>query len=519
MSDYSQRSKRIAKNTFLLYMRMLLLVAISLYTSRIILNALGVIDYGIYNVVGGIVTMFSMISSSLSTAISRYLTFSLGKGNDSKLNAIFSTSVNIQLILSLLIVVLAETLGLWLLNVKMVIPEDRMISALWVYQLSIITFIINLISVPYNAVIIAHERMAAFAYISIFEAIGKLVIAFCITINPIDKLVFFALMITVLGVIIRILYGWYCKRHFTETKYHFVFDKNLLKEMFSFAGWNFLGSSALILREHGGNIVINLFCGPTVNASRAIATKINTTVQGFITNFTMALNPQITKSYAAGDFTYMFKLLFQGSRLSFYMMLLLSLPIILNAQYILHIWLGIVPEHTVSFTRLILILAMSDVLSTTLITTILATGHVRSYQIVVSSIQLLNVPVSYLCLKWGCSPEAVFIIAIIISNIALFLRLFMICRIIPLKVSDFTMKVYVNVVTVAFLSSIVPFFINKCMDEGFIRLLVVSLVSITNTLLIIFFIGCDKEERNFLQIKIKSLVIDKLIKKINRDLK
>lgn len=511
--EHTKKSKRIAKNVFLLYIRMLLLMVVSLYTSRIILNALGVVDYGIYNVVGGTVTMFSMISGSLSTAISRFLTFAIGKKDDCKrLNAIFSTSVNIQLILAAFIILLAETVGLWFLNSKMVIPEERVAAAFWVYQFSILTFVVNLVSIPYNAVIIAHERMSAFAYISIFEAVGKLGISYCIVVNPLDRLIFFSLMIAVLGFIIRFIYGWYCKRNFQETTYHFVFNKALLKDMFGFAGWNFLGSSAMILREYGGNIVINLFCGPAVNASRAIAAKVNSTVQGFIVNFTMAINPQITKSYAANDFEYMFKLMFQGSKLSFYMMLFLSLPIMLNAHYILQLWLGVVPEHTVSFVNLILLLAMSDILSNTLITVLLATGHVRNYQIVVSSVQLLNLPIGYGCLRLGYAPESVMIVAIIISNTALFLRLYMIRKLIPINISEFFHKVYLNVIVVGLLASVIPYMLNHVMEEGSLRLLIVSLVSVICTFFIIYCIGLDTSEREFVKRKVRQSIKNRFVK-------
>lgn len=513
MPEYSVRSKRIVKNTFLLYIRMLLLMVISLYTSRIILNALGVVDYGVYNVVGGIVTMFSMVSGSLSTAISRFLTFAIGKKDIQKLNEIFSTSVNIQFVLALLIFFLAETIGLWFLDTKMVIPEERRTAAFWVYQFSTITFIINLISVPYNAVIIAHERMSAFAYISIIEAIVKLVISYCIAINPIDRLVFFALMVAILGIIIRVLYGWYCKKHFKETDYHFIFDKSLLKEMFGFAGWNFLGSSSMILREYGGNIVINLFCGPAVNASRALASKVNSTVQGFITNFTMAINPQITKSYAVGDFDYMLKLIYKGSRYSFYMMLLLSLPIMLNAHYILRLWLGNVPDYTVSFVCLILLLAMSDILSNTLITTILATGQVRNYQLVVSSVQLLNLPISYAGLRLGYAPESVIVVAIFISNIALFLRLYMIHKLIPIRIGDFVYKVYLNVVVVSLLASMIPYTLHTIMEETFLNFGIVSLISVICTSISVFYVGLYVDERNLVKRKLNNFLEMHILKR------
>lgn len=507
MVSESQKSKRIAKNTFLLYIRMLILMVISLYTSRVILNSLGVVDYGIYNVVGGVVTMFTMISGSLSTAISRYLTFSLGKEDHGKLSLIFSTSVNIQIILSLIILVVAETIGLWFLNYKMTIPSDRWIAANWVYQFSILTFIINLISVPYNAAIIAHEKMSAFAYISIVEAMGKLLIAWLISVDLVDRLIFYALMCAVLSIIVRAIYSIYCKRHFEETSYKFIFDKDLLKEMFGFAGWNFLGSSAMVLREHGGNLLINIFFGPTVNAARAIATKINSTVQSFVTNFMMALNPQITKSYASGNYPYMFKLMFQGTRLSFYMMLFLSLPIMLNIEFILKIWLKLVPDHATSFACLILILAMSDILSGTLITAFLATGKVKRYQIVVGTLQLLNLPITYVCYRIWKVPEIVVGVSILISNIAVFVRLVMLKELMPIKVKDYLVKVYLRVLLVAFLSALLPYFISVRLEVGLTRLALTTLLSTLLTSLVVYYIGCSKDERKLIVSKISSLLV------------
>lgn len=374
MSNTTENNKRIAKNTLLLYFRMLFLMAVSLYTSRVVLNALGVEDFGIYNVVGGVVAMFSVLSGSLSAAISRFITYELGKGNQENLNKIFSSAVTIQLILSGIIILLAETIGMWFLNAKMNIPEVRMEAANWVFQFSILTFAINLISIPYNASIIAHEKMSAFAYISILEAVGKLTIAYLITIAPIDKLIFYAILMCVVALVVRFTYGNYCKRHFSECTYHFVWDKQLLKQMFGFAGWNFIGASSAVLRDQGGNVVINLFCGPAVNAARGIASQVNNAVNQFVVNFMTALNPQITKSYAAGNKEYMMTLIFQGARLSFYMLLLLSLPILVNTHYILVLWLKIVPEHAVFFVQLILIFALSESISQPLITAMLATG-------------------------------------------------------------------------------------------------------------------------------------------------
>lgn len=424
MINTAQNNKRIAKNTLLLYFRMLFMMAVSLYTSRVILHTLGVEDFGIYNVVGGVVAMFSVISGSLSAAISRFITYELGKGDKEKLIRIFSSSVTIQLGLGLIILILAEVIGVWFLNSKMTIPSSRMYAANWVFQLSILTFIINLISVPYNAAIIAHEKMSAFAYISILEVVAKLLIVYMLLWSPFDKLIFYAVLMASVALIIRFVYGYYCKRHFEECTYHFIFDKELLKKMFGFAGWNFIGASSAILRDQGGNIIINLYCGPTVNAARGIAYQVNAAVQGFVTNFMTALNPQITKSFASGDMKYMKVLMFQGSRLSFYMLLLLSAPIILNTHYILGLWLKLVPEHTVEFVRLVLIYAISESISSPIVTGMLATGNIKKYQIIVGLLQMMNLPISYIFMLYGFAPEMVFVTAIIISQLCLIARLY-----------------------------------------------------------------------------------------------
>lgn len=505
LNQTSDNNKRIAKNTLLLYFRMLFMMVVSLYTSRVILNALGVEDFGIYNVVGGVVAMFTVISGSLSAAISRFITYELGKGDQSKLNKIFSASVTIQLLLSLIIVVLIESVGVWFLNAKMTIPADRVTAANWVLQFSIITFVINLISVPYNAAIIAHERMSAFAYISILEAIGKLAIAFFIMWSPIDKLIYYAILMCTVAVIVRLTYGHYCKKHFTECTYHFHWDKDILKQMFGFAGWNFLGASSVVFRDQGGNIILNIFFGPTVNAARGIANQVNTAITGFVQNFMTALNPQITKSYASGDGEYMMTLIFQGARLSFYMLLLLSLPVLINTHYILVIWLKIVPEHAVLFVRLILIFAMCESISNPLITAMLATGKIRNYQIVVGGLQLLNLPLSYLCLKTGFVPESILVVAIIISLACLFARLYMLRGMIGLSSILYMKNVFLNVLVVALLSAIIPYMLFCYMKETFFSFIIITLIAVLCTLVVEFYIGCNQKERFFVLNKVRNI--------------
>lgn len=512
MQNISANNKRIAKNTLLLYFRMLFLMAVSLYTSRVVLNALGVEDFGIYNVVGGVVAMFSMLSGSLSAAITRFITYELGTGNQENLKRIFSSAVTIQIGLAILIILLAEAIGVWFLNVKMNIPDARIMAANWVFQFSILTFAINLISVPYNASIIAHERMSAFAYISILEALGKLAIAFLIVVSPMDKLIFYAILMCAVALIVRFAYGIYCKRHFEECTYHFIFDKDLLKRMFGFAGWNFIGATSAVLRDQGGNVVINLFCGPAVNAARGIAFQVNNAVSGFVTNFMTALNPQITKSYAAGDRDYMMTLIYQGARLSFYMLLLLSLPVFINTHYILGLWLKIVPEHAVFFVQLVLLFAMSESISNPLITAMLATGKIRNYQLIVGGLQMMNLPVSYILLRMGMFPEVVIVVAIVISQSCLAARLLMLRGMIRLSVRKYLKKVYINVFVVTVLASVLPFLISRSLEESFMNFVLLSLVAVICTAVTIYYVGCNKTERQFVWNKLQ-IITNKLNKK------
>ena len=506
MSDTSTNSRRIAKNTLLLYFRMLLTMVVSLYTSRVVLGALGVEDYGIYNVVGGVVSMFSMLSGSLSAAISRFITFELGTGNSEKLARVFSSSVTIQLCLCAIVLLGAETLGLWFLNNKMVIPESRIYAANWVYQLSLLTFVINLISIPYNAAIIAHEKMSAFAYISIFEAVSKLIVAYCIVVSQIDKLILYASMLATIAIIIRLIYGVYCKKRFEECTYHFIYDHDLLRQMFGFAGWNFIGASSTLLRDQGGNIVINLFCGPAVNAARGIAFQVNAAIHSFVSNFMTALNPQITKSYASGDHEYMMMLLFQGARLSYYILLLLSLPVIVNTHYILQLWLGQVPEHTVLFVQLVLVFGMCESISSPLITAMLATGKIRNYQLVVGGFHMMNLPVSYILLRLGAFPETVLIVAIVISQLCLASRLYMLRGLIGLKARDFIKKVYINVTVVTMLSTVIPFVLASTLEDNIWSFIMLCATAFSSTLFVEFYVGCTARERQFVVSKVKTII-------------
>ncbi len=485
----------------MLYFRMLLIMGVTLYTSRVVLNALGAEDYGIYTVVGGVVAMFTMISGALASAISRFITVELGKGNQDRLNVIFSTSIIIQIIIALIITLLVETFGMWFLLNKLVIPPDRISAAVWVFQFSLITLFINLISIPYNAAIIAHERMSAFAYISIIQAVGLLMIAYIISMAPIDKLILYAVLMTSVAIMVRVAYGVYCRRHFEECRSRWSFDGRLLREMLSFAGWNFFGVASSLVRDQGGNILINILGGgAVVNAARGISMQVSSAVVSFSSNFMVALDPQITKSYAVGDYNYMMSLIFNGSRYAFYMLLSLALPIIIGAPYVLELWLRNVPVYTVAFVQLALIFGICDALSRPLIIAILATGKIKMCQIAVGSIQIMNLPISYFALKMGYAPTSVLIVAITLILLCLVVRLLFLRELIGLSIMSYLKKVALNILLVAAISTLSVLFAGRYIPlSGFFGFALLSIISLIASFSTIYFLGCNSSEREFIR--------------------
>ena len=508
----SDNNKRIAKNTLLLYVRMLFTMAVSLFTSRVILNTLGVEDYGINNVVGGIVTMFSVLSGSLSSSISRFITFELGKGNIERLKTIFSTGVNIQLGMSVLIIIIAEAVGIWFLNTKMNIPTDRMVAANWVFQCAILTFVLNLLSVPYNAAIIAHEKMSAFAYISVVEVSLKLIIVYMLMISPFDRLETYAVLLLLVGAVIRFIYGYYCKRHFEECTYHFVLDKPVLKEMTGFAGWNFLGNGAYMLNTQGVNILMNLYFGVAVNAARGIATQVDAALKQFVNNFTTAVNPQITKSYAQGDLAYMHKLVCRSAKFSAFLMMFFVVPIILETNTILTIWLKTVPDYAVIFLQWIIISSFMDtVLANSLVTSMFATGKIKRYQIIVTTVGCLVFPLSWIAFKLGFEPQVGYILYFFIYTILLFVRLYLLKDMVKLPVMMYIREVLYKLAPVIVVGFAIPGILILTMDASWLRLILVCLLSVLVTAASEYFIGLSNKEKDFVAEKIK-LVIGKIKK-------
>ena len=503
MQNQSANTKRIAKNTMMLYVRMLFGMLVSLYTSRVILNALGVADFGIQNVVGGVVGMFSILSGSLSAAISRFLTFELGTGNRERLAKVFSTSLVVQIILALIIVVLVETIGVWFLNHKMVIPEGRIFAANWVLQLSIIGFVISLISVPYNASIVSHEHMRVFAYIGMASVIANLLIVIVIANLPdgADRLIYYSTLLSVVGLMFQGYYWLYCRKHFEECRFSLQLEKPLLKEMMGFAGWNFIGASSAVLRDQGGNVVLNLFWGPTLNAARGIAQQVSNAVGGFVGNFMTALNPQITKSYASGDKEYLMKLIFRAARFSFYLLFILSLPVFFNTDYLINLWLGQIPDHVVLYVRLILIFSLCETVSNPLITVMLATGNIRNYQIIVGGLQMMNLPISYVLLRMGFFPEIIVVVAIALSISCLIARLIMLRGMIGLPVRSYILEVLFNLMIVTVMALLLPGVLNSVYSDTFLYFICSCCICVMSAALSVYLLGCSRGERNFIKEK------------------
>ena len=506
MSDNTSNNKRIAKNTGLLFIRTLFVMFISLYTSRVILKALGVENYGIYNVVGGVVTMFSVISSSLSTAISRFITFEIGKGNKDRLNNVFSTSILIQTVLAIIIFIVCEIIGIWFMESYMQIPPEKLHAAHWVLQCSLFSFCIGLLCIPYDACIIAHERMGAFAFFSIYETIMKLAICFVLYISPIDRLIFYAILILLLSLSTRVIYTIYCHRNFEETHYKLSFDKAIFKEMLGFSGWSFFNNTAYILNNQGVNMLMNVHFGVVVNAARGIAVQVEGSVLRFVNSFTTAINPQITKYYASGDLQNMHKLVCRGAKFSFFAMLLFALPIIIEAKQILSIWLVNVPEYTVIFTQLSLIMGMCDCIGNSGYTACMATGKLKNYSIIITSVGILQFPLAWIFFAYGAAPQYAYYTYIAIKITVLITRMFLLKNMVGLNVDMYVKNVFAPIMITSIVAITPTIILYNYLDESIIRLFITIIVSVICTSTSILFLGMTRNERSLILSKIKNII-------------
>lgn len=406
----------------MLYIRMFLIMAVTLYTSRVVLQVLGVEDFGIYNVVGGIIGMLAFFNGSMATATQRFLNYEMGKGHDANLEKVFSVSLISYAGIALISLIVAETIGLWFVYHKLVISPDRLSAALWTYQACIIIFVINLFSVPYNATIIAHERMKAFAYIGVVEALAKLLIAFSIIHIPFDHLITYSLLMCLVPLMIQIAYMVYCHKHFRECRLKWIWDTAFFKKLISFSGWMLAGTSSDLLVSQGVNILINLYFGPLLNAARAVSMQVRAAVSSFYLNFMVAARPQIVKSYAQGNYEYMYKLVYGTTKLSFLMLFVLTLPIWFNTQFILELWLKHPPEYSTLFVQLVLMELLITCTITPLASLSQASGRVRNYQLIISVLSILIFCITWLFYECGFPVYSTFLISIAVNFVGVFFR-------------------------------------------------------------------------------------------------
>lgn len=510
-SNAVSNNKRIARNTLMLYFRMLLIMAVSFYTTRIVLKKLGIVDYGIYDAVGSMVMMLSFLNSSMSSATQRYLTYELGKGDKSRLSKTFSAALNIHIAIAVLIILLAEVIGVWFLNTKMPkIPADRLVAANWVLQFSILTCCTNVLQVPFNATLIAHEKMDIYAYISVVEAFLKLAIVFMLALLPFDKLIVYSILIFVVQCIVRGLYQAYCYRHYEECRFRLFWDKQLYKEMTSFAGWNVFGSLAWMARGQGISTILFMFIGPAVNAARGLASHVSATLSGFVSNFTLALNPQITKNYATGDIQEMETLTYRGLKFSYFLLFLLAFPIAININYLLGIWLVDVPEYTAIFLILILVdTLVGNLFGTPLMTALMATGRIKRYQIVVSLCLMAILPLAYVALYLGYSPVTVFVLSIVVTLIAGIVRFLFCSYQIGFSISMFVKQVLLPVFCVTMVAVPVPLLLkHKMAHETILSVVLTSLIALVIGLCSIMFLGLTTGERT----RIYKIILSKIKK-------
>lgn len=500
-------NQRIAKNTLILYCRMLLTMAIGLYTSRVVLVELGISDYGLYSVVGGIVTMFTFVNGSLSAGTQRFLTFELGRGEIEKLKKVFRTAIVIHTFLAIIILLFAETVGLWFLLNKMNFEHGRLTAAVWVYQFSIVACIVSVIQVPFMSALVAHEKLDIYAYMSIYDAVMKLAIVFLLALSPFDKLIFYGMLVLLVNISSVAIYNTYCRKHYEECRFVWKFDKITFKGMFSFSAWDVIGSMSSIGQSQGVNIVINMFCGTLVNAAYGISTTVNNIVMGLVNNFLMAANPQIVKSYAQKQLKEMFSLVINSAKMASYLLLFIGVPVFIEVEFLLEIWLGEYPPYAPIFLRIILIQSWIQTLGTPTIRALHATGNIKLVNILVGTLLLGILPVTYILFRMGFSPEKVLCVNIIPWMIAIPIRLILLRRYCNFPAMFYINHVVLLGIVIALLCYVIPYTVKVFVPfEGFKQFLLVCAVSVTSSSVSIFFIGISKHIRAKMVGTVKSIL-------------
>ena len=495
----TSKNSRIARNTLFLYLRMFLVLVVSLFTTRVVLRALGVEDYGIQNVVSGFVSMFAFLNTSMSNGIQRFYNFKLGKEGEQALTRVYNTALLIQMIIAVIVVVLLETIGLWYVHYKMVIPAERLDIALWLYQFAIISLVLVIMQVPYSAAIMAHECMDYYAYVSIIDVVMKLAFALYLPYAQHDKLLVYGSLGLCVGLINFLMYYIYCKLKFTEIRLRFVFHKELFKDMLSFSGWNIFGTFAYMLKNHGLNVLLNAFFGPVVNAARGVSNMIGSAIQGFQSNIVIAFRPQTVQSYAEGNLLRVKNLMFSLSKISYLLLFMLSMPVIIELPSILKIWLGdAIPEHTVPFTILILVIMILSSLNTPLSQVVHATGKMRKYQVGTSIIICAILPIAWLVLKMGGNPASVYIVSLTMTVINQAVCMVLLKQIFPYSISEYMKEVIWSCALVTVVSTIPPLLIHCLFADSFIKLLVVAAIGVGGAAFSSYYLVMNAQEKEMI---------------------
>lgn len=491
-------NKQIAKNTIFLYIRMIVMLGINLFASRVILQALGVEDYGLYNVVGSIVIMFSIINGTLASGTSRFLTYELGIGDFEKLRKTFSASFLLHCAVALFVLILAETVGLWYLNHKMIIPETRLVAANWLYQFSIISCMFSLTQVPYSAIIIAHEKMNIYAWIGVGEAVYKLLVIYLVLyVSVSDKLIFYGFLIMIWSCALQLFYRYYCSRFYRESRLLFVKEKGFYKKILSFSLWDVVGAFCVNGNSQGINLLINMFFGVALNAARAIAYQVENAIVQFANNFMIAVQPQIVKRYAQKDILGMTSLIFNSSKMAFALLLLVSLPIFLETDYILSLWLSHPPAYTSLFLKYILIAQLIRIVNRPVVQAVHATGNIKLLNLLSGGVSIaLQLPVIYVLYKIGCPVESCFWVMIVVYLICNYLELICLRKNVEFNLRHFISRVYVKCIILALIASCLPYWVSVSLPQSMLRLFISSLVSILSVSCIFFCWGIDFETRN-----------------------
>lgn len=491
-------NKRIAKNTLFLYVRMLLIMLVGLYTVRLVLDILGAEDYGIYNVVGGVLAMFSFLTNAMVSASQRYFAYYIGKGDEEKLSQYFVTTSMCYFLVGLIVVILAETIGLWFVLHKLTIPAARMEAAIVVYQCSIFNFVLRLFVIPHQSFIIAKERMNVYAYVSVVEVFLQLLIVFMLTRINFDNLKVYGILHCIAAIIISMCYILYSKVHFKETKLYLYFNKQQFSDLLGYSAWNLIGVFSSVCRSQGINVLLNMFFTPAINAARSVAYQINSAVNTFAQNFFSAVKPQITKQYAAEELASMMNLVFRSSRFCYYILFFLALPVLLEVPFLLELWLKTVPDYTILFARLVIINALVDSTAHPLMTAIQATGRIRTYQIVTAGFLLLNLPISYIFLRIGFPPQTTMIISICISVLAQISRVFFAKSMLNMSVREYIKNVILPIFIVTLCSVVIPFLLILLLESSVMNFILIAISACLSVGGCALFLGMTVSERDYL---------------------